>query len=445
MNAINLNNSIKFDPLFKELFILQYFLVLICALFLSDIGGLIIVANVALWLFHILFSLRSSFYSILNYTFIFCNGLINYMDNPLPISNSKGFLIITLGSFLFHSKFGKSPGYKLVFIFLYFSFITTLLSTYQKSWDELISMTSMFINILLLLSFIRTRKDIQMVLTLLALSLSISAAYSFHLWMNTTSQTYMIGELLIETSRQQGVIGSNELAAYCCIFMAYLFFNIRNKVNISWLHVGLISWLLLGLYTAESRGGMILFVLTLSYIIFKSKQISVKFKLLLLLLAAIVGYIMFLSGYGVINKFLAIFSGTLDGSSSIRLALIFFAFEAISQFPFTGLGLRCFSVYNGELHGDRWALSPHNFYLEVLTSYGVILGGILIIYVIYLVLRNSGIKDLLGESLYLGGVLMLIGGFSGNYFGDRLFFIFVFLLYLNCHLAKKKKLALSND
>lgn len=198
---------------------------------------------------------------------------------------------------------------------------------------------------------------------------------------------------------------------------------------------------------AGARGALVCNIFFICLLVLFSNQFSSRKKFFLVMVMAVVAIVIafyldkilmglatYLNSVGIYSRTLskAVQSSFAEGDDRYELWIP--ALEATRKSPIWGMGM----------WGDRPIVHGyvHNFFVELLCSYGFVFGGIIIVVIIVMVARTlSSGRQITTElfSLFLislpMGLVQLM--FSGSYLTNMWFFFFLGLL-INCNRQRKE-------
>lgn len=206
-----------------------------------------------------------------------------------------------------------------------------------------------------------------------------------------------------------------------CLYYTHDFFDTKKLSSLFLMFICLFSIVVSG-----SRGPI------LSWIILVFLEALARFPLIYTLSIASVGSLIYsartkvflylfelLSSYGIYSRTLALFSQP-NITLSNRDVVYNRAVSLIANYWFTGVGIAGDKRYLG--------MYPHNLFLEILVHFGVILGGAVSLFLIFLIVKSlsKAIKSRTHRFLLIVfclGIVPLM--FSSSYIGNAWFWVFV--------------------
>lgn len=199
-----------------------------------------------------------------------------------------------------------------------------------------------------------------------------------------------------------------------------------------------------------TRGPIVCFLLYFFYAVFTNllrKRVS-KQKLILsfVLLLGGTGALLFIllnpmmlaeiaQKYGLSIRLFQIISENDFFKDSARMDIYRSCMELISRFPLTGIGILSdrvgiASILNEGVTTGFLGLYPHMIFLEIVVQFGILLGTLGVVLLLYGIVRllnrkESAVKDCAVIFLFIGVGPLL---FSGSYLQDERFYVFLGML-----------------
>lgn len=206
----------------------------------------------------------------------------------------------------------------------------------------------------------------------------------------------------------------NDLAVFLVLILPFYLIGILNKSYIvKFLNIIMIVSLTLINYINDARLGILTIILQIALFVYfvKRNWIHKAIRLLILFSPTILAIvtILFLSAGGFSALFDKIDSGT--GSGFIRLNLYLNSIYATYQSFMLGVGPGNFQYHIYPMFNTNGIINPHNWWLEILTNYGLFVFTGYCSFFVYIVKSLYLIYQSNKENNYLG--LALLVSFSG--------------------------------
>jgi putative inorganic carbon (HCO3(-)) transporter len=252
---------------------------------------------------------------------------------------------------------------------------------------ELMLLVQTFLVFVYVANRIRTRSDVQFMVTLLVAGLALQAFMT--LWLRYTGQDLRIGALSgrvdvssgaggDETYRLGGTVGSpNTAAAYFTLLIAPALALLLTDVRRRYKQLAFLAFPLgaVAVILTLSRGGWVALVVSLTIFC----TIAVRRRWLPLPYLLLLGGIFLLVLLPFHDLIIDRISGADKGSAQSRFPLMHLAWDIIRDHPLTGVGTNNFASVLGEYvtpeFSRAWIYTVHNKYLLVWAELG--LGGLL--------------------------------------------------------------------
>jgi hypothetical protein len=188
----------------------------------------------------------------------------------------------------------------------------------------------------------------------------------------------------------------------------------------------IIAFLVFLLIVAGGRGALVCMLLYILYSGIKSVKRNLKRTLLTIMLLMFVliyfdsiieNVVLFAEKYNFNGSILKYYlmGNVLDLSGRDNIYSI--CIDIIKRFPLLGCGLGGDRYWLG-IYGFKYGNYPHNFFLEILVQYGIIFGGIFLLYFLTRVIKCLSYKDMESSAYKLFNIMFFSYGFMGLMFSS---------------------------
>lgn len=372
-------------------------------------------------------------------------------SNRIVWWTSVGVFVVSSIMMLVHNGF--SIKHNKVYLYWLMGFFVVCVASLL--WAEVVdyvtvTLKSMIVQygiLFLLAASLKSRRDIEILLTILLFACVTNAiylvAFNFDTLINVTDE---IGDRLGEgTKWNANAIGM--MTSFAAVFLLYFFKKHKNILRRT-LYVVVIAFLTYITFLTGSRKAFLIIIIgVLLYLPFavnkrnriKTIIISVAFVALAFYLTYNVPYFYNIIGWrldAIISSVLG--TGELDSSAISRNKLIAAAIETWKDFPLLGCGLDCFRIYGKIATGhDYYA---HNNYVELLADLGVV--GFAAYYwgFVYCLIKFwKNRHDDISKLLFVVLIIILIMGYACVHYTDFLFGIILLAIFSYISLRKREK------
>ncbi len=341
----------------------------------------------------------------------------------------------------------SKPRYKLVIFFCFFLFYGSFLFLMSGKHLEVVSFyESLLINIALMISLIfycKGKEELNICLQGLIIGLLINIAIGVY---NTYTGNHLTAldssHLRYGTHFPLAYYGNpNDYASFIGIgiLATFFYYAINRKYLIIMIILNIVGFHLIDRSGSRAIFISILLLYLLFALIYIFKNLIRKYWTYFAVVIAFmaIGFVyILLFDFSIFSDFILNHVTTQANASSdlFRLQLIQDAFTLVNQSHGFGLGPGMSTYYLG--------INLHNFYLEVLTEYGVfVFIGILYITIYNFIFNNDGgtFEFVLSKAYF--PVLVILTISSSAIFRDRSFWVLLLLAYLIPHETKEITLA----
>ena len=284
------------------------------------------------------------------------------------------------------------------------------------------TLISNVITLMIIRSGIKTKKDIELILMSFVISCFINGIYilsyskeSLLALNDAIGYEYRLGMNMEGGEWNANTIGL--MMSTSVVSLLYFFKKINSKLMrllIIGLNVFFISLALL----SGSRKALIMIILgLLLYLFLTSKGKIVRNVIVVLIAIYVIMYAVqnipfFYKTLGYRVEGLMAFitgEGTVDNSTVVRNQIIDAAMQVFKQYPITGCGINCFSMFNVSITG--YELYSHNNFTELLSCLGIIgfslyySGYAYIIYSLFIKRKKDELTSLLFSAILITTIL----------------------------------------
>ena len=354
--------------------------------------------------------------------FPFEAGLIFYRFHGIMMTDLP--LLVLIGIGLFSGKkfkfFVPYIGWPVFIFFIWsmFGIFNTWLPGYVIS--DSMRILRGYLIVVCLVNFIKTPKDLNVVITALFAGLAFQTGLAIYQWRFGSLGLRILGETPYITWRTRGTFQhesyfGNYLAFLIpIVYRLFVFYKAKTQKE-QYQYGILFAVAIMALFTSFTRGPWLSFTLSVSAMTlwsFHRKKLKPK-KMIPLLLIMIMGFV-FLIRYtpSIIEQFSS--KGGRQYSTKIRMPLNRVAFRMMKAFPIMGVGQGMYSMYSPDFVYDHeegvedWQIYQlktdmvHNTYLKIGAETGFPGLGMFLFYIF--MVYKIGIKNINSVDSYLSNL-----------------------------------------
>jgi len=353
--------------------------------------------------------MKDSYLYILIYPIIFgmfLGGILNLSENSsLPLSIFQLSLIFAFAFAVLNRLVQQDTSYYSAGYFpIILVFMAVISFSLIYSSDQINGTLKLFRFIILCLfifflsNVIIEKKSIYRLLVFTAIMGSIISLFSvFEYVLNPeiAIQNFINSGIKIERTDAEGLFSDpNRFAAALILPIAFTF-TLSNTGNNTRIKIfALISFVIMmgGVLTTYSRSGLLAILLALIIIIIKTN----KTRLLIVLISSFLLMVLLVPSMRYLaisysERFISLFSGSIDASSNIRIMLAIGAVMIFVNSKMLGTGFESFNVEFRKYFDSLETLGveeSHNIFLTIFSELGLI-GGLVFIYIVRMIIIDS--------------------------------------------------------
>lgn len=386
--------------------------------------------------------IRNPLYSVLNFSFLFTNGVLSYIIDEAGISYpiSQAAIIFCVLSII-GARIDIIKTYTIPLIILILMIIVTgLFGPSKDVIKDVSSYSALLFNAILVFALINDFRKVNLLIILILLSHSLRGMHTIYQFnVDEFVKQNLIADNAVSYTPRHGGFQENpnntamDLLASLPLIMP-LFHYYKIKPLITYLVIAFFSTCII--YTA-SRTGFVILGLYLFSLVFFNKFVNSRYKILIFVLGF--AFLSQIANMSVVKRF----EGIEDDEDTIdRITILSDAFNAYKENILTGVGFGGFVQYQKDHNrSNKTILNTHNFYLSILVDYGT-LGGLIFMLLIGYPLASAlklypfAYDPTTRSYLYAFMLTMfffLLFGFTNHVQQSRYFFLFcvAFTAYYN--------------
>lgn len=375
--------------------------------------------------------------------------ILSYDKELYVISNMMFFLFAGMVIFYRLIKVSAVSTKFYIYIILILSF--SIMSYYWAIDKPIVtSTTKTYFNLTLLaiaiINILESERDIKYALKALAISGVAMCIYTiFFYGFDEMLMMMQAGERLGGEINQENMFGM-----FCTLSFAILIsYAVFNKKTIYYV---LSAIPFLCSFTSGSKKVLIALVVTFALLVILNTTSKKIISTVILITVAIIVWNFlsqseyFSNVFERFDSFRNLFEkgntmSRTDGSSKIRMNMIKFGWELFVKSPIWGYGTYQFNQLHLENYG--WYVYSHCFYIQALTSYGLI--GLYLFVGMYVDFIKASFKHLKTSTeakiIFILTVLMMVNGLGAEYSTEKIYFIILGIGFAFVNVYKNKSIS----